>query len=232
MSTTLFVATGAVAAAGIVAHGAYYRNSFVFGGAIARLDRDRRIVALTFDDGPNPAATPLILDALREERVKATFFFLGRHVERWPDIARRAHEEGHEIANHGYAHRKLHVRSPAYVRGDIAGGADAIEHATGARPRFFRAPHGFRNPWVAPIARRLGERVVGWTLGVWDTDRPGADTIASRTIAGVRPGGIVLLHDGDGYDPAGDRLQTAAAVPSIIRALRARGYDFVGVGDA
>jgi peptidoglycan/xylan/chitin deacetylase (PgdA/CDA1 family) len=219
------------AAAAACAHGAYYRNSPIFGRPLAHLPRGRRTVALTFDDGPNPAATPLVLDALRAANVRATFFFLGRHVEQWPDLVRRAHAEGHELGNHGFAHRKLHLRSPSYVRLDIARGADAIERVTGARPRFFRAPHGFRSPWVTPIARRLGERVVGWTLGVWDTARPGANVIARRTLNGVRPGGIVLLHDGDGYDPGGDRLQTAEALPAIIQGLRERGYEFVKLGD-
>jgi peptidoglycan/xylan/chitin deacetylase (PgdA/CDA1 family) len=159
--------------------------------------------------------------------VPATFFLLGRHVDRWPELARRAADEGHEIGNHGWAHRKLHFRSPAYVREDITRGTTAIVGAADVSPRLFRAPHGFRNPWVNGIAASLGQQVVGWTLGVWDTDRPGAATIAQRAIAGVRAGAILLLHDGDGYDPAGDRTQTAAALPEIINGIRARGFTFV-----
>ena len=79
---------------------------------------------------------------------------------------------------------------------------------------------------MASIARALEQRVVGWSLGVWDSDRPGSEVIAKRAIEGVRPGAILLLHDGDGYDPAGDRLQTAEAVPAIVSALRERGYRF------
>jgi peptidoglycan/xylan/chitin deacetylase (PgdA/CDA1 family) len=106
---------------------------------------------------------------------------------------------------------------------------DAIAAATGQRPVFFRAPHGFRSPWVTPIASSLGQRTVGWTLGVWDTDRPGADEIARRVVEGSTAGTIVLLHDGDGYDPIGDRTQTAAALPRIIHQLRERGYEFMGL---
>jgi peptidoglycan/xylan/chitin deacetylase (PgdA/CDA1 family) len=223
--------TAAVAAA--LAYGAFHRNSALFGRVLARLPADlgQRAVALTFDDGPNPRATPLVLETLRRERAPATFFFLGRHAERWPELVRRAAAEGHAPGNHGYAHRKLHLRSPAYVRRDLSLGAAAIERACGVRPRFFRPPHGFRSPWVTPIAGELGERTVGWSLGVWDTDRPGAAEIARRVVAGVRPRSIVLLHDGDGYDPDGDRTQTALALPLIIDGLRRRGYAIVPLPD-
>jgi peptidoglycan-N-acetylglucosamine deacetylase len=220
---------GATLAVGLAAHGAFYRNSFVFGQALGRLPTRERVVALTFDDGPNLVATPRILDALAAADVQATFFILGRHAERWPALVRRVHEEGHAVGNHGYRHRKLQFKSPDYVRDDLTRGADAIAQACGARPTLFRAPHGFRSPWVNGIARSLGERVVGWSLGVWDSDRPGAEVIAQRTADGVRPGAIVLLHDGDGYDPDGDRRQTAAAVPLVLATLASRGYRFVPV---
>lgn len=221
----------AVVTAGALAHGTFHRNSPVFGRALGALPvrAGDRVVALTFDDGPNPDATPGILDALAAARVTATFFLLGRHVDRWPDIARRVAAEGHVVANHGWHHRKLHRATPASVRRDLEMGTASIERATGTRPRLFRAPHGFRTPWVTPIAASLGQRTVGWSLGVWDSDRPGADVIAARTIDGARPGSILLLHDGDGYDPLGDRTQTAAAIPAIVRGLREKGFTFVPV---
>jgi peptidoglycan/xylan/chitin deacetylase (PgdA/CDA1 family) len=216
----------ATAAAGTAAYGTFYRNSPVFGPVLHSIPATNDAVSLTFDDGPNPYATPPILDALGRAGVHATFFFLGRHVERWPDIARRAAAEGHQIGNHGYFHRKLHFRSVAYVRDDLGRGKRAIQAACGVTPAFFRAPHGFRSPWVTAIASSLGERTVGWSLGVWDTDLPGADAIVRRTVAGARPGYILLLHDGDGYDPVGDRTQTAEAVPRIIESLQARDFSF------
>jgi peptidoglycan-N-acetylglucosamine deacetylase len=215
------------AAVGLASHGMFHRNSPVFGRAQGRLSTSERIVALTFDDGPNPVATPRILDALGAEDVRATFFLLGRHVERWPALARRVAAEGHSLGNHGYHHRKLHDRGPGYVRVDLQLGTDAIVMATGVSPRLFRAPHGFRSPWVNRIASGLGQRTVGWTLGVWDSDKPGADAIVERTVTGARPGSILLLHDGDGYDADGDRTQTAAALPIVIRRLRDAGYRFV-----
>lgn len=218
-------AVGAVVV-GSAAHGAFHRNSPVFGSVLGRLPTNDHTISLTFDDGPNPDATPPILDALAERNVKATFFILGRHAELWPDLVLRIARDGHQIGNHGYFHRKLHLKRPFYVRQDIKLGKRAIERAGGPAPRWFRAPHGFRNPWVTSIARSMGERVAGWTLGVWDTDRPGTKEIVKRTVNGARPGSIVLLHDGDGYDPEGDRTQTAGAVPLIIDELRARGFSF------
>ena len=211
---------------GGAAHGAFYRNSPLFGPTIYRLPTHDRAVALTFDDGPNPDATPLILDALAARGVKATFFILGRHAERWPDLVARVAADGHSVGNHGYFHRKLHFRSPAYVRHDLELGTERIVNAGAPRPRLFRAPHGFRSPWVTYIAHTLGQRTVGWSLGVWDSDRPGVEQIARRTVDGAAPDSILLLHDGDGYDPAGDRLQTAQAVPFIVDELLGRGYRF------
>ena len=215
-----------VVALGGAVHGAFHRNSPIFGRPVTRLRGDGRRVALTFDDGPNPEATPAILDALASRGVKATFFILGRHAERWPELVKRVAAEGHAIGNHGYYHRKLHFKSPGYVRSDLTLGLEAIRSAADVRPQWFRAPHGFRSPWVTAIAASLGERTVGWSLGVWDSALPGADAIVQRTVAGTKPGSILLLHDGDGYDPAGDRMQTAQAVPIIIDRLHDLGYRF------
>lgn len=221
-----------LAAAGLAAHGTWHRNSWVFGHALSRLPGTANVVSLTFDDGPNPHATPRILDVLRRERVAATFFVLGRHAEQWPELVRRMADEGHQLGNHGYWHRKLHRRGPAYVRDDLTRGTAAIAAASGGtRPRHFRAPHGFRSPWVTSIARSLGQRTVGWSLGVWDSARPGTAEIARRAVDGLRAGSILLLHDGDGYDPEGDRMQTADALPLIIDGLRTRGFRFATLPD-
>ena len=215
-----------VSVLGGAVHGAFHRNSPFFGPSLGRIASDRKVVALTFDDGPNPDATPLILDTLAEKGVRATFFVLGSHAERWPKLVRRISSEGHQLGNHGYFHRKLQFKSPFYVSRDIRLGIRAIRRAGAPAPRYFRAPHGFRSHWTTPIARAYGERTVGWSLGVWDSDRPGVEEIVRRTLEGVEPGSIVLLHDGDGYNPDGDRMQTAAALPHIIDRLKYQGYEF------
>jgi len=217
----------AVGGAGAALHGTFHRNSPVFGRVMSRLPGRDRCVALTFDDGPSTNATPRILDVLGHHGIPATFFALGRHVERWPLLVRRAREEGHVVANHGFAHQKLSLASFATARADIGAGTEAIVRACAVSPSHFRAPHGFRSPFVTPAARSLGQRTVGWTLGVWDSARPGVAEIVRRTLAGIAPGCILLLHDGDGYDPNGDRRQTATAVSRIIPALLDQGYRFV-----
>jgi peptidoglycan/xylan/chitin deacetylase (PgdA/CDA1 family) len=218
--------------AGAFVHGAFYPNSFVFGSVIARVRGGNPSLALTFDDGPNPDATPAILDALGERGVTASFFVLGRHAERWPKLVQRIASEGHCVCNHGFHHRKLHLKPPSYVRSDLVLGTEAIMDACGVRPRFFRAPHGFRSPWVSAIAGSLGQRTVGWTRGVWDSALPGVNVIVERSVRAAHPGAILLLHDGDGYDPLGDRMQTAQAVPLIVDQVRTRGLNFVTLDNA
>ena len=226
------VASATVASAGALAWGAFERNSPLFGRVQRRLPTTDAVVALTFDDGPNPRATDAVLDALGAAEVRATFFVLGRHAARWPSLVMRAGSEGHVVANHGYHHRKLVWRGPRYVRDDISLGGAAIVRTGCAPPALFRAPHGQRNPWVTPIARAQGQRTVGWTLGVWDTALPGAHVIADRVVRGADCGSIILLHDGDGYDADGDRMQTARALPMIIRGLRERGFSFTTLAPA
>ena len=200
----------------------------IFGPSVERGPRNgKHTIYLTFDDGPNERATPAILDTLAAEAVPAAFFMVGDHVRRYPHVARRVVAAGtHEIGNHTHTHLKLHLAGPQKIRGQLEVAHGAIEWATGRRPRSFRAPHGYRSPFLGRITRDMGYTVFGWTFGVFDTARPGANEIRRRVRKRLRPGAIVLLHDGDGYDPEGDRMQTAEALPGIIADARAAGYEF------
>lgn len=224
-------ALAGAAAVGALAHGVYYPNSWLFGRVIGRGPSGGRTAYLTFDDGPNPTATDRILETLAAYGVPATFFMVGAHVQRHPDIARRVVAAGHEIGNHTHHHVKLHVRGAVRIRRELEEAHAAITTLAGTLPRAFRAPHGYRNPFVAPATHRLGYRVFGWTFGVFDSARPGVDVIRRRVRARLRPGAIILLHDGDGYDPGGDRSQTAAALPGIIQDTRDAGYSLRPLGD-
>ena len=228
--TGLLVPAG-LAAVGVLAAGMYHPNAPLFGRAIGRGPRGGRALYLTFDDGPNPDATDRILDTLEAEHVPAAFFMVGEHVRRFTTAARRAAGLGHEIGNHTQHHVKLHVRGPARVRAELQEAHDTIVTVTGQPPRAFRAPHGYRNPFVAAAARRLGYRVFGWTFGVWDSDRPPAGEIRRRVRAKLRPGAIILLHDGDGSNPNGDRRSTAEALPGVIADALAAGYEFRPLGE-
>jgi peptidoglycan-N-acetylglucosamine deacetylase len=203
--------------------GAYDPNSRLFGPVIGRGPR-RRVAFLTFDDGPNPGVTERVLEVLEREAVPATFFMVGKHVERYRDTALAVARAGHEIGNHTYSHMQLHRVGPRRAAEEVRRGHETIADLTETMPRSFRAPHGYRSPFVARAIAPYHYRVFGWTFGVWDTTRPGAERIRARVRTGLRPGSILLLHDGDGYQPLGDRWQTAAALQGIIADVRAAGY--------
>jgi peptidoglycan/xylan/chitin deacetylase (PgdA/CDA1 family) len=224
-------AGGLAAAAGALACGAYAPNCALFGPVTGRGRRDTNRVYLTFDDGPNPVATARILDTLAADGVPAAFFQVGRHVRRFPGLARQVAAAGHVIGNHTDQHVKLHLHGPRFTRDALQAAHRTLVEVTGVAPRSFRAPHGYRNPFVNRAARELGYQVFGWSYGVWDTALPGSEIIRARVRKGLRPGAVILLHDGDGYDPDGDRTQTAAALPGIVRDVRDAGYEFAPLSE-
>jgi peptidoglycan/xylan/chitin deacetylase (PgdA/CDA1 family) len=203
--------------------GAYAPNSPVFGPVIGRGPHEL-VAFLTFDDGPNPGVTERILEILQREATPATFFMVGQHVERHPTAAAAVAEAQQEIGNHTYSHRKLHWTGPRRVADEIRRAHQAITGVTGQIPHSFRAPHGYRGPFVARAIAPYRYQAFGWTFGVRDSATPGAELIRARVRHRLRPGAIVLLHDGDGYNPIGNRWQTAAALPGIIRDMRDAGY--------
>lgn len=215
----------------ILLYGVLERRSPIFGRIFWRGSKEIRAISITFDDGPNEPYTSQILDILREFNVKATFFVIGKNAQVFPDTVRRELKEGHEVGNHTYAHEALPLKSPLYIRDQIKRTSDLIERITGARPRFFRAPHGWRNPWVTRIAEEEGCIPVAWTWGVWDTDRPGAEVIVRRTLKGLKNGGILLLHDGRGTEHRTDSSQSVAALPVIIKETQQSGYKFLTLSE-
>lgn len=222
----------AVAGIGTLAWGAFTPNAPLFGRVVDGHGTPDRVIALTFDDGPSAATTPAVLETLRTRKVKATFFVLGRHADEHPEIVAAIRADGHEIASHGYDHGLLTFARTDDVTTTLARAETAITDASGSAPsQLFRAPHGFRNPLVHRAAEGRGYRMVGWTKGVWDTAKPGADKIVSRSVAGFRPGAILLLHDGDGSGAGDDRSQTAEAVPQIVDAAHDAGYQFVTISE-
>jgi peptidoglycan/xylan/chitin deacetylase (PgdA/CDA1 family) len=177
-------------------------------------------VALTFDDGPSELTDPL-LDRLGELGIKATFFMVGRQVERYPAIARRVAEEGHEIGNHSYSHPIYLYRNQHETWRQLARTQEVISAVTGVRPRLARPPCGVRTPAYFRAANVLGLRTVQWTCTGFDWKRRDAQRIAADAMNGVSAGAIILLHDGDSSGKR-DRLQTVKAVPLIVSALESR----------
>lgn len=221
-------AAGVVAGAGAGLWAAFAPRNPLMGRVLWRGPGTAPRASLTFDDGPGPS-TSALLDALRDAGVRATFFVLGRQVERHPDVVRRMHAEGHLIANHGYDHGILVFRGPRHVADQIRRTQRAVQEAVGrdVTARLFRAPHGFRGPGVGLGARAAGYRMVAWSRGVFDTAEPGVEVIVARCRQALTPGAVVLLHDADGWDPGRSRPQTVAAVPEVCAAATAGGLRLV-----
>jgi len=219
------VLAAAAGGAALLAHGAFDPNSRVFGRVIGRGPHDTGVY-LTFDDGPHPRTTERMVRVLERERVPATFFMVGRHVDHYAEVARAVARSGFGIGNHTYTHTKLTLLGPRRTADEVVRAHEAIVAQTGVAPACFRAPHGYRNPFLQRAIGVYGYRVFGWTFGVWDTARPGSDVIRRRMRERIRPGAVLLLHDGDGNDLEGDRTQTADALPGIIDDCRRMGYEF------
>ena len=186
--------------------------------------RDRKALALTFDDGPSEG-TPQILEILSQYRAPATFFQCGANVERLPGIAREVLAQGHAIGNHTQTHPRLYLRSPDFVNCQIERAQDAIANVTGTVPVWFRAPYGGRWFGMRGAQRRLGLTGVMWTVIGYDWKLP-AKGVFDRVTRGVNNGGILCLHDGRSVSAQPDIAVTVEALRRLIPALLERGYKF------
>lgn len=153
--------------------------------------------------------------------MKATFFELGKEVARSPALTRRIHERGHSVQNHTWSHPDLRKLSAASFRQQIEKTDQAIRAQTGSTPRCLRPPYGGTNSVVTQRAASLKKTLALWSLDSRDWTRPGKAAIQQRVLSGVRSGSVILFHDG-----GGDRSQTVAALPGILRTLKSRGYSF------
>ena len=183
----------------------------------------KKLVALTFDDGPHTATTQPILLILKRYHVPATFFFVGAMAARHPDLVRAAAKDGHSIGNHTFHHVTMPALSEADAATEIKACGSVIKAATGVAPHLFRPPGGQYTPQIAGDAAALGYCTVLWTCDPGDYLRLPPAVITKRTLKTVTPGGIVILHSGV--------PETVRALPSIIESLRAAGYSFVTVDE-
>ncbi|ADB34161.1 polysaccharide deacetylase [Kribbella flavida DSM 17836] len=180
-----------------------------------------KYVVLTFDDGPDPRYTPRILDILDQYEAKATFFAVGTEVARHPALTRSLHDRGHSVQNHTWSHPDLRRLSAAAFDRQIRSTDEQIHAHTGTTPRCLRPPYGAQNPVVVQRAAGLGKQLVLWDVDSRDWDRPGTAAIVRRVVTGARHGSVVLFHDG-----GGNRAQTVAALPTILKTLKAKGFGF------
>ncbi|MCF8567987.1 polysaccharide deacetylase family protein [Alicyclobacillus tolerans] len=181
----------------------------------------QKVLYLTFDDGPSIVYTPRILDILKQEHVKATFFVLGFRSEQFPGLVRRISKEGHEIGNHGYYHEHIVRKSRDWVIEDIQKTDVAIRKAAGVIPVYYRPPGGLIDKQEVSTIRKTGHPIALWTVDSVDWKSYSATTIVHNVMNGIRPGAIVLLHDG-----VTNSQYTTQALPILIRKCRAQGYTF------
>ncbi|MGV3465670.1 MAG: polysaccharide deacetylase family protein [Heyndrickxia sp.] len=198
------------------------------GDAIWDARTSKRMVALTFDDGPDPLYTPQILKLLKTYNAKATFFVIGEHVGEYPEIVRDEVEQGHEIANHTYSHNFLFNSSKKQLKYEMEKTEKIIRETTGLSAAFFRPIGGYYNKRIIQTARDAGYRVIIWT---WNQDskdwkEPGAAKIADNILSDTMPGDIILMHDG-----GGDRSQTVKALEKILPQLKKAGFEMVTVSE-
>ena len=222
----LLGAAGVCAASGIFAWGAVAPGAQLFGPTIRRTS-DAATIALTFDDGPNPAITPGLLDLLDQYGAKATFFLIGERVRAFPVLAREIAKRGHAIGNHTETHRALTFLSAREIAEELARCDEAIESATGLRARGMRPPWGFRGPQLQGVLRGRGdERVVMWSVAAYDWKVQPVERVIER-LRRAGGGDIVLMHDGDHRVPEGDRRHTVAALECWLPRWKDAGLRFV-----
>lgn len=202
-------------------------------GTVYRVKTSKRIVALTFDDGPSPAWTPKILEELKKADVKATFFMVGHHVQKYPDIARRVAREGHGIGNHGYAHSVILYYTPVEIEGEIKYTEHVIRETTGKTTTMFRPPKAWLRNSTKEKIRSMGYEVVLWSLNSKDWVGFPHRYIVRYLAARVRSGDIFLFHDSGNIfaREGGDRSQTVQAVTLLIKTLKEKGFSFVTLED-
>jgi peptidoglycan/xylan/chitin deacetylase (PgdA/CDA1 family) len=193
----------------------------------------RREIALTLDDGPDPDVTPRVLKLLDDYGIKATFFCIGRKAEQYPDLCREIVARGHAVENHSQQHRHhFSLLGPSGFAREIRAGQETLQRITGTTPRFFRAPAGLRNPFLDPVLARLGLQLTSWTSRGFDTQTGDAAKVLMRLMCGLRPGAILLLHDGHAARTVSGEPVVLAVLPQLIASAQVAGLHFVTLHDA
>ncbi len=227
-----------VATLGLLSSGLMYASvwptSQIFGRTLIA-GNDSHEVALTFDDGPNDAATPELLEVLAGHRVRATFFVMGDFVRQKPEIVRRVVAAGHLLGNHTMSHPKLSVQSAARVQQELADCNAVLEDITGAKIEYFRPPFGSRRPYVLRAAREMGLSPVTWNVTGYDWNPIGVDRILANLEHGIARnrgrgrGSNLLLHDGGHRGMGAARMDTVRAVDRLLTAHTGTATRFVTV---
>ena len=184
-----------------------------------------KVVAVTFDHSWGNTFTPSILDTLKKNNLKVTFFIMGPWASHYPDVVKRMVADGHEIASHGYRHENYGEKTAEWIKEDLNKSSAQIKEAAGAAPKLFRPPNGHYNPQSLRLTHELGYKTILWNIDSIDWTNPGRDVIIDRIMKRLKPGAIVLLHASD------TPQQTAEALPILLNKIKAEGYKVVTVSE-
>jgi len=180
-----------------------------------------KLVALTFDDGPDDKITPQILNILRENNIKASFFFLGRKVNIYPDVVKKTFDDGNLVLNHSYTHARLTELSESEIIEKIISSENAINQVINKKPAIFRPPYGDTNDLVISVCKSLHYKIVLWSIDSLDWAENNEDIVVKNVVDNIRPGDIILMHSSE------DTTIEVKALPIIIPRLKEKGYRFV-----
>jgi peptidoglycan-N-acetylglucosamine deacetylase len=224
----------AIAMIGFLTYAIVHPSSQFFASVVSRLTTKEPVVALTFDDGPDPVFTPRVLDVLAAHGAKATFFVLGERAALHPDLILRMHREGHTVGTHTQSHRlKFHFGSPTYVQREIEDAIAIVANVIKTPPTLFRPPQGLRTPCFASGWQRTrGLTCVTWSVRGLDSLPTTAESVVARVQKHLEPGAIVTLHDGTGLGGGHDRAPTLEALTTLLSLCKARGLRCVSLSDA
>jgi len=226
-----------IAIAGLIIYGYASPTSELFGKVYYTGPKSDKLIALTFDDGPNDPYTSEILDILKNYQIKATFFVIGKNVELYPETAQRIIGEGHVIGNHSYTH-SANLSLSTNINYEITKAEEVIFDITGVRPVLFRPPHGKKTPWSLTILNSNGMITITWNNTANDQHnllflgKPNPFQYAHNIIKKAKPGQIILMHDGFGTEHGtlkSDRSMLVQSLPIIISELQKQGYQFVTI---
>lgn len=188
----------------------------------------RNEIALTIDDGPDPVVTPQVLELLERYGVLATFFVIGARAERYPEVCREIVRRGHAIENHSQRHRhNFALLGLKGITRELQAAQATLTALTGKRPLFFRAPAGLRNPFLDPVLTHLGLQLVSWSVRGFDTRVSNSEKVKRTLWAGLRPGAIVLLHDGNAARTRAGKPVILEVLPALLDAAAAGNFRFV-----
>jgi peptidoglycan/xylan/chitin deacetylase (PgdA/CDA1 family) len=215
----------------VIAGTSLWPQSRLLGPNLSRLPAAaarRGEVALTFDDGPDPAVTPRVLDLLEQAGAGATFFLIGRRAAAWPDLAAEIVRRGHRVGNHTQTHpHGFAMYGPRAMAREVVDAQETLERTAGERPALFRAPAGFRNPFLDWILWRQGLTLASWTRRGYDTVERDPGRVARRLLRNLSAGDVLLLHDGSAAPTLAARMAGRPAVlealPAVLDALAGRG---------